>query len=99
MSSYHYPEPAADTKREHRARWFEYTGRIVDGKPERIPCKSSIIGTSIYGYDAVCACGGWESRIGGGLRHAVADAVAQHKSDVQYDKDNGTNISGMFPAN
>jgi hypothetical protein len=83
--SYHFPEPTEDTKREHRARWFVYTGQVVDGARERIPWQSAMRGFW-PGYEVTCSCG-WESRTGGGLRRYVRDLLDEHRSDAQYAKD------------
>lgn len=87
MTSYHFPEPDAATRREHRARWFVYTGRVVDGQRERIPWESTMRGSCPAGFDAACKCGTWESRTGGAVRSAVQDEIARHKSDAQWEKD------------
>lgn len=68
----------------HRIKWYVYTGGTdANGRPERIRREASMRGTW-PGYDAECTCG-WESRTGGAVRQHVADRVAAHKWDVEYE--------------
>ena len=74
----------AETMREHRARWFVYTGGgAYGGTRERIPWQSTMRGTW-PGYDVVCSCG-WESRTGGATRRSVEDELFDHRLGAQAD--------------
>lgn len=75
-----------ETMREHRARWFEYTGNVVDGVRERIPCQRGMWGRCPAGYDVVCSCG-FETRTGGGLHRAVEDELRDHRWSEQCAKE------------
>jgi len=81
--NYHWPEPTAETLREHRARWFVYAGGY--GQPlVKIPHQASMRGTW-PGYDVECSCG-WDSRTGGATRGSVADDLARHRADAEWAK-------------
>ena len=75
----------AETKREHKATWFVYTG---DGSPEyprtKIPYQATMRGT--WGYDVTCSCG-WVSKTGGATRNSVEDALWDHRWSAQCEKD------------
>lgn len=71
-----------ETMRAHRVRWYVYTGRVINGVPERILRVSTLRGPQLYGYDVVCSCG-WDSRLGGGVRSAVEDSLWNHRWDEQ----------------
>ena len=70
----------AETKREHRARWFVYAGG------ERIPYQATMRGT--WGYDVECSCG-WKTRTGGATRRSVQDDLWYHRFAAQSEKDGG----------
>ena len=74
----------AETKREHRAKWFVYAGGY--GQPlEKIPHQASMRG-NWPGYDVECSCG-WESKTGGAVKTYVADQLWDHRYEAQCEKD------------
>jgi hypothetical protein len=73
----------AETKREHRARWFVYAGG--NGAPlEKIRWQSTMRG-HWPGYDAECSCG-WASKTGGATKASVEDALWDHRFGAQSEQ-------------
>ena len=74
-----------DTRRAHRARWFVYTGAVVNGLCERVARTAGMRGPRPFGYDVVCSCG-WESHTGGATRGSVEQALWEHRWTEQIDR-------------
>jgi hypothetical protein len=66
---------AAETMRTHRARWFVWAGG------QKMPHTASMRG--MWGWDAECSCGDWESRTGGATRAYVAGELWNHRYEAQ----------------
>jgi hypothetical protein len=80
-------EITAETKAEHKIRWFVYTGdRDADGNMEKIPWQSTMRGFW-PGYDVECSCG-WHTNTGGATRGYVRREVEDHKFEAQWNKEN-----------
>lgn len=79
-----YSRISPETMREHRATWWVYPEPGNTDPATRIRHSAQMRGT--WGYDVTCSCG-WDSRIGGGLRRAAAEALEDHRADVQYEKE------------
>jgi len=72
----------AETMRAHRARWFVYAGGY--GQPlEKLPHTAQMRG-HWTGWDVECSCG-WTSATGGAIRARVAEALWDHRFDVQVE--------------
>jgi len=67
---------SAETMRAHRARWYVWAGN------EKIPHTAQMRG--LWGWDATCSCGEWESRTGGATRSAVEEMLLDHRLDAQW---------------
>jgi hypothetical protein len=73
-----------EIKKAHKASWYcmAWDGR---GNVEWFRHTSTMRGE--WGHDVKCSCG-WESRTGGATRRSVEDDLWQHRSEMQYAKDN-----------
>lgn len=70
----------AQTRREHRARWYVYGGGY--GEPlVRMRHQATMRG-HWPGYDVECSCG-WKTRTGGAGRTHVEDLLWDHRFAAQ----------------
>jgi hypothetical protein len=67
-----------ETMQAHRATWWAYAGG------QRIRREKTMRGQ--WSFDVTCSCR-WDSRIGGGVRSAVEEALGDHRYDEQIKKE------------
>lgn len=86
MAYYYWPQPDADTRREHRVRWFVWSRKDSRSPLQCFPHTSSMYDPDFGRWDAECTCGQWESKTGGIPRPLVQDMIEQHRSEVQLQR-------------
>lgn len=64
-----------ETNKAHRISWFVYAGFGAD--KVKIPHTAMMAGQ--WGYDVVCSCGEFETKVGGGTKGHLLDLVWHHK--------------------
>lgn len=65
--------------REHRAIWYVWAG------DEKIRHTARMRGS--WGYDVVCSCGQFESKVGGGVKSYVEELLFDHRFSAKCDKE------------
>jgi hypothetical protein len=66
---------SAEVMKAHRAAWFVWAGGV------KMPHQSTMRG--LWGYDATCLCGEFETRTGGATRQYVEDELWLHRFSAQ----------------
>lgn len=75
-----------EVKKEHRARWFVYSGG------ERIPHTAQMRG-HWPGWDVECSCG-WKTKTGGAIRASVENDLWDHRWSEQCEQDRQAETKG-----
>ena len=84
MGNFYWPQPDADTRREHRARWLVWVTHAGDFGPVRelVPHTSKMHDPDYREWDAECTCGQWESKTGGAPRPEIQDMLNAHRAEA-----------------